>query len=199
MRRKKRKKEKEDRLYVFLFLPLCVAFFFSLPSLLLLGTEEKRGEKTSQNNPFFSEQHIRLTDKIFVTYSFCSAPRTDSTFFWIWVENYCCCEQQMMVANSFDLWQKDSFFSAAEEVQESADMYGPFFFFFRPYFYTFWLCGYGSFQLMEMLIWAFVVRIRGWVFLCCSINGIWRCGYELFWVVFESLCCFCLMRLSKCL
>lgn len=32
----------------------------------------------------------------------------------------------MMVANSFDLWQKDSFFSAAEEVQESADMYGPF-------------------------------------------------------------------------
>lgn len=32
----------------------------------------------------------------------------------------------MMVANSFDLWQKDSFFSAAEEVQESADMYGHF-------------------------------------------------------------------------
>ena len=29
----------------------------------------------------------------------------------------------MMVANSFDLWQKDAFFSAAEEVQESADMY----------------------------------------------------------------------------
>ncbi|XP_048335813.2 uncharacterized protein LOC107410274 isoform X1 [Ziziphus jujuba] len=28
----------------------------------------------------------------------------------------------MMVANSFDLWQKDSFFSAAEEVQESADI-----------------------------------------------------------------------------
>ncbi|KAJ0251733.1 hypothetical protein HA466_0126500 [Hirschfeldia incana] len=27
----------------------------------------------------------------------------------------------MMVANSFDLWQKDVFFSAAEEVQESAD------------------------------------------------------------------------------
>uniref|UniRef100_A0A6N2M1Z6 Syntaxin 6/10/61 N-terminal domain-containing protein n=1 Tax=Salix viminalis TaxID=40686 RepID=A0A6N2M1Z6_SALVM len=27
----------------------------------------------------------------------------------------------MMVANSFDLWQKDAFFSAAEEVQESAD------------------------------------------------------------------------------
>ena len=30
---------------------------------------------------------------------------------------------KMMVANSFDLWQKDAFFSAAEEVQESADMY----------------------------------------------------------------------------
>jgi hypothetical protein len=30
---------------------------------------------------------------------------------------------KMLVANSFDLWQKDSFFSAAEEVQESADMY----------------------------------------------------------------------------
>jgi len=30
---------------------------------------------------------------------------------------------KMMVANSFDLWQKDVFFSAAEEVQESADMY----------------------------------------------------------------------------
>ncbi|KAK9149907.1 hypothetical protein Scep_008664 [Stephania cephalantha] len=28
----------------------------------------------------------------------------------------------MMVANSFDLWQKDSFFSAAEEVQDSADI-----------------------------------------------------------------------------
>ncbi|ESR66620.1 Syntaxin-6 N domain-containing protein [Citrus sinensis] len=28
----------------------------------------------------------------------------------------------MMVANSFDLWKKDSFFSAAEEVQESADI-----------------------------------------------------------------------------
>ncbi|XP_051149543.1 uncharacterized protein LOC127264159 [Andrographis paniculata] len=27
----------------------------------------------------------------------------------------------MLVANSFDLWQKDSFFSAAEEVQQSAD------------------------------------------------------------------------------
>lgn len=29
----------------------------------------------------------------------------------------------MLVANSFDLWRKDVFFSAAEEVQESADMY----------------------------------------------------------------------------
>ncbi|KAK4257679.1 hypothetical protein QN277_007239 [Acacia crassicarpa] len=28
---------------------------------------------------------------------------------------------KMLVANSFDLWQKDTFFSAAEEVQESAD------------------------------------------------------------------------------
>ncbi|GLT36058.1 hypothetical protein SLA2020_104630 [Shorea laevis] len=28
----------------------------------------------------------------------------------------------MMVANSFDLWRKDAFFSAAEEVQESADI-----------------------------------------------------------------------------
>ncbi|KAF5742886.1 hypothetical protein HS088_TW09G00948 [Tripterygium wilfordii] len=28
----------------------------------------------------------------------------------------------MMVLNSFDLWQKDAFFSAAEEVQESADV-----------------------------------------------------------------------------
>lgn len=28
----------------------------------------------------------------------------------------------MLVANSFDLWQKDTFFSAAEEVQESADI-----------------------------------------------------------------------------
>ncbi|XP_019463775.1 PREDICTED: uncharacterized protein LOC109362435 isoform X1 [Lupinus angustifolius] len=28
----------------------------------------------------------------------------------------------MLVANSFDLWRKDSFFSAAEEVQESADI-----------------------------------------------------------------------------
>jgi len=29
-----------------------------------------------------------------------------------------------MVVNSFDLWQKDVFFSAAEEVQKSTDMYG---------------------------------------------------------------------------
>ncbi|KAK6151459.1 hypothetical protein DH2020_014094 [Rehmannia glutinosa] len=28
----------------------------------------------------------------------------------------------MLVANSFDLWQKDTFFSAAEEVQQSADI-----------------------------------------------------------------------------
>lgn len=33
---------------------------------------------------------------------------------------------KMMVANSFDLWKKDVFFPAAEEVQESADMYVPF-------------------------------------------------------------------------
>jgi len=30
---------------------------------------------------------------------------------------------EMLVARSFDLWQKDAFFSAAEEVQESADMW----------------------------------------------------------------------------
>ncbi|KAK8972830.1 hypothetical protein V6N11_057340 [Hibiscus sabdariffa] len=30
--------------------------------------------------------------------------------------------KKMMVVNSFDLWQKDAFFSAAEEVQESADV-----------------------------------------------------------------------------
>lgn len=32
-------------------------------------------------------------------------------------------KRKMLVANSFDLWQKDTFFSAAEEVQQSADMY----------------------------------------------------------------------------
>lgn len=43
--------------------------------------------------------------------------------------SYCVCfvvefeVKKMMVANSFDLWQKDAFFSAAEEVQESADAY----------------------------------------------------------------------------
>jgi hypothetical protein len=36
----------------------------------------------------------------------------------------------MLVANSFDLWRKDAFFSAAEEVQESADMYVSIFLFF---------------------------------------------------------------------
>ena len=35
------------------------------------------------------------------------------------------CVLKMLVANSFDLWRKDAFFSAAEEVQESADMYVP--------------------------------------------------------------------------
>ncbi|MFQ6658644.1 hypothetical protein Gotur_027808, partial [Gossypium turneri] len=29
----------------------------------------------------------------------------------------------MTIANSFDLWKKDAFFSAAEDVQESADMH----------------------------------------------------------------------------
>ncbi|KAK4760658.1 hypothetical protein SAY87_005551 [Trapa incisa] len=28
----------------------------------------------------------------------------------------------MMVANSFEMWQKDAFFTAAEEVQESSDL-----------------------------------------------------------------------------
>lgn len=32
--------------------------------------------------------------------------------------------KKMLVANSFDLWQKDDFFTAAEEVQESADILG---------------------------------------------------------------------------
>jgi len=43
----------------------------------------------------------------------------------------------MMVANSFDLWQKDSFFSAAEEVQESADAYVSLFIFFFFFFLAF--------------------------------------------------------------
>ncbi|KAE9601666.1 hypothetical protein Lal_00040506 [Lupinus albus] len=42
------------------------------------------------------------------------------------LKNLCCfvwcCLLKMVVANSFDLWLKDSFFSAAEEVQESADI-----------------------------------------------------------------------------
>lgn len=33
---------------------------------------------------------------------------------------------KMMVASSFDLWKKDVFFPAAEEVQESVDMYVSF-------------------------------------------------------------------------
>lgn len=36
----------------------------------------------------------------------------------------------MMVANTFEMWQKDAFFSAAEEVQESADLYVPALLFF---------------------------------------------------------------------
>lgn len=46
----------------------------------------------------------------------------------------------MMVANSFDLWKKDSFFAAAEEVQESADMYVFFFFFLRLFLICLFLC-----------------------------------------------------------
>lgn len=53
-----------------------------------------------------------------------------------------------MVANSFDLWQKDAFFSAAEEVQESADMY-VFIFIFPFMGFTFWIqisvLGFGCF------------------------------------------------------
>jgi hypothetical protein len=39
----------------------------------------------------------------------------------------------MIVANSFDLWQKDTFFSAAEEVQESADAYVSLFLVFMAF------------------------------------------------------------------
>jgi hypothetical protein len=53
----------------------------------------------------------------------------------------------MMVANSFDLWQKDSFFSAAEEVQESADAYVSLFlvFFFFFWLLFVWVCNFSIF------------------------------------------------------
>lgn len=43
---------------------------------------------------------------------------------------------KMIVANSFDLWQKDTFFSAAEEVQESADVYASPFLIFMDFSYV---------------------------------------------------------------
>ena len=61
----------------------------------------------------------------------------------------------MMVANSFDLWQKDAFFSAAEEVQESADMYVLFF----PSWLVFaWVLA--SFSLKKMTV--FINGGFGW-------------------------------------
>ena len=52
----------------------------------------------------------------------------------------------MLVANSFNLWKKDVFFPAAEEVQESADMYVPF------YFYWFWSSGFLLFCLVSVCL-----------------------------------------------
>lgn len=51
----------------------------------------------------------------------------------------------MMVANSFDLWQKDSFFSAAEEVQESADAYVSLFLVFFLWLLVVWVCNFSIF------------------------------------------------------
>lgn len=63
----------------------------------------------------------------------------------------------MLVANSFDLWRKDAFFSAAEEVQESADMYVPQF----PFF-LFVIPVMNPFQIIVLLVvsdwFSFMIR-----------------------------------------
>lgn len=77
----------------------------------------------------------------------------------------------MIVANSFDLWQKDTFFSAAEEVQESADAYV----FYISRFYGFYSCGSATlvflWQILQFVGFGDVrMRIYGLNF---SFWGVW--------------------------
>lgn len=69
-----------------------------------------------------------------------------------------------MVANSFDLWKKDVFFPAAEEVQESADMYVPFCF---SLVLIMWVLA----VLISFCVYFDVFRIRRWVFLSSGFKG----------------------------
>jgi hypothetical protein len=111
----------------------------------------------------------------------------------------------MMVANSFDLWQKDSFFSAAEEVQESADAYVSLFLVFFFFFFGFYSCGSAT-LVFSCQILRFVgfgdVRTRIYVFgdvgielrykrsrICVKFFILWGLMMRV-WIILQSLICF---------
>ena len=69
---------------------------------------------------------------------------------------------KMLVANSFDLWQKDSFFCAAEEVQESTDMYV---FFLHISRLLYGILGFGYARVSRILVpnSSFLLVLVNWV------------------------------------
>lgn len=94
-----------------LFLPLS-AFFLSLPSLLPLCKEEKGGNSLRHSG----KGQTQSPNNLFSYYIY-----SELLLFVILLWKVRKQGRRMLVANSFDLWQKDTFFSAAEEVQQSAD------------------------------------------------------------------------------
>ena len=93
---------------------ICPLFSLILSFFLVQKRREKREKKAYPSKQSKKEKHL------LIIFGF---------LFVLERVSYCICfvvefeVKKMMVANSFDLWQKDAFFSAAEEVQESADVY----------------------------------------------------------------------------
>lgn len=68
----------------------------------------------------------------------------------------------MMVANSFDLWQKDTFFTAAEEVQHSADMYVYLFLFLCFMIWVYFdSCCFFEFDWYFLVVWMTFLWLLG--------------------------------------
>lgn len=106
---------------------LSFSSFFASPEQRKKRSEARRGP-SNQHPSRLSSTYIRLSQKF---RSFCWLLGSDENLGFV-AFDFCFCFcgflalVKMMVANSFDLWKKDVFFPAAEEVQESADMYVPF-------------------------------------------------------------------------
>ncbi|KAI3801637.1 hypothetical protein L1987_29746 [Smallanthus sonchifolius] len=91
---------KKKQLYLFpISVCLLSTFAFSLLSFLLRLSEEERGIRRDHNTP--SSTPCEFPKIIKIPFQF---------------------EAMLVANNTFDLWQKDIFFSAAEEVQASADI-----------------------------------------------------------------------------